>query len=298
MRNSIWCIFIFPSNKKGTVNRFFFHTRLIYLTFILVILWLIVTFYGIIILKENIRLKAQRNTLITQLRNSQGILKEIDLLSEEERIIKGFLGIEDEIGQITGQGGIDPKETFIQTPYPYLSSSLSEDISLTQKVYYLSKEFNRLVSVLKEMEKKLNHRPTIMPVGSNQIWISSGFGWRKNPFTGLREFHRGIDISGRRGLPIIAPADGVVVKVGHNMLIGKYIKLRHDQRFTTLYGHLLAWKVKRGQKVKRGEVIGLMGTSGMSTGYHLHYEVIENGQAVNPYNFIINRREFNLSARW
>jgi murein DD-endopeptidase MepM/ murein hydrolase activator NlpD len=145
------------------------------------------------------------------------------------------------------------------------------------------------------MKKTLECRPTIMPVKSRAIWITSRFGWRKGPFTGLREFHKGLDISGRKGTPIIASAGGVVVKVGYNRFKGKFVKIQHDDRFTTVYGHLMKYIVKKKQKVDRGEVIGYMGTTGMSTGYHLHYVVIDNNKKVNPYNFILNRNEHRLA---
>jgi murein DD-endopeptidase MepM/ murein hydrolase activator NlpD len=134
-----------------------------------------------------------------------------------------------------------------------------------------------------------------MPVKDDAILITSGFGWRKGPFTGLKEFHKGLDISGRKGAIIIATADGVVEKVGYNRFKGKYIKIKHDQRFSTIYGHLLKYIVKPKQSVKRGQVIGYMGTSGMSTGYHVHYMVIDNNKKVNPYNFILNRDEHMLA---
>jgi len=132
-----------------------------------------------------------------------------------------------------------------------------------------------------------------MPVKTDAYWISSGFGWRKSPFTGLREFHQGLDISSKRGTPIIAPADGKVISTGKALHIGKFIKIKHNDKFTTLYGHLLQFKVEKGQKVKRGDIIGLMGNTGMSTGYHLHYEVRKDNVSINPRNHILN---FNTSS--
>ena len=91
---------------------------------------------------------------------------------------------------------------------------------------------------------------------------------------------------------IIAPADGTVITAGKDRYLGKFIKIKHDDKFTTLYGHLLQREVKKGQKVKRGDPIGLMGNTGLSTGYHLHYEVRKDKVHVNPRNYILN---FNTS---
>ena len=122
----------------------------------------------------------------------------------------------------------------------------------------------------------------------NLLTVISKFGMRNDPFTGYRRMHRGVDISGPIGTPIVAPSDGVIKTVTRNNDFGKMIAIDHGYGFKTRYGHLSQINVKRGQQVKRGDVIGLMGTTGYSTGSHLHYEVIRNGKFLNPQDFILN----------
>ena len=101
----------------------------------------------------------------------------------------------------------------------------------------------------------------------------------------------GIDIAGWKGIPIIAPANGKVIVVKKRHLLGLTVKIKHNSEFETVYGHLLKAAVKKGQHVERGAVIGYMGNSGRSTGYHLHYEVTKNGKHVDPFHYILDRND-------
>ncbi|MBW6520868.1 MAG: M23 family metallopeptidase [Desulfoarculaceae bacterium] len=116
--------------------------------------------------------------------------------------------------------------------------------------------------------------------------ISSPFGYREDPINGKKGFHAGVDMKGRHGEKIVATADGTVIQANTNGDHGRYVKISHGNGFTTSFSHLQAFKVKKGDKVKRGQVIGLVGTSGRSTGAHLHYELALNGKAINPATFI------------
>ena len=139
---------------------------------------------------------------------------------------------------------------------------------------------------LKNFKDRLDHTPSIWPTKG---WNSCGFGMRDDPFTGYRTMHRGVDIANHLGTPIIAPADGVVKQIGAIGNMGKMITIDHGYGFVTRYGHLSNYNVKKGQRVNRGDVIGLMGKSGKVTGPHLHYEVWRNGQAKNPLNYTFNK---------
>jgi murein DD-endopeptidase MepM/ murein hydrolase activator NlpD len=152
--------------------------------------------------------------------------------------------------------------------------------SITQE-----KVFESLYEGLKSQRNLLSSTPSIRPT---EGWLSSGFGYRVSPFTGLREFHKGLDFAGRKGTKIIAPADGVVSFTGRNGSYGKMIKIDHGHGIITRYGHLQKALKKRGEAVKRGDVIALMGNTGHSTGPHLHYEVLLNGLPVNPKKYILN----------
>lgn len=147
------------------------------------------------------------------------------------------------------------------------------------------KSFEQLCNHIKSRKSLLASTPAINPTKG---WISSSFGYRKSPFTGLREFHGGLDIATRRGTPVIAPADGVVTFAGRNGGLGKMVKIDHGHGKITRYGHLQKYLVKRGDHVNRGDKIGLVGDTGRSTAPHLHYEVHVNGIAVNPQKYILN----------
>ena len=142
-----------------------------------------------------------------------------------------------------------------------------------------------LVAHLEDQSARLSSTPSISPAKG---WITSAFGYRSSPFTGGREFHRGLDIAGRRGTPIYAPADGVVRFAGERRALGNSVTLQHGYGVESLYGHMSELTVKRGQKVARGEQIGTLGSTGRSTGPHLHYQVQVNGVPVNPRNYILD----------
>ena len=147
------------------------------------------------------------------------------------------------------------------------------------------KSLAALIAHLEDQAARLVNTPSITPTKG---WVTSSFGYRTSPFTGSREFHRGLDIAGRKGTPIIAPADGTVRYIGQRKALGKALILRHGYGVETIYGHLSETQVKRGQKVKRGERIALMGTTGRSTGPHLHYQVEVNAVPVNPQNYMLD----------
>ena len=128
-------------------------------------------------------------------------------------------------------------------------------------------ELEKLLQSKKEM---LAHTPSIWPVMG---WVTSGFGFRTNPFTGLTQMHEGIDISNQVGTPVIAPADGIISDIGNDLGLGKILVISHGFGMITRYAHLNKVLVRVGQKVKRGEKIAEIGTSGRTTGPHLHYEV-------------------------
>lgn len=144
---------------------------------------------------------------------------------------------------------------------------------------------NELSQFLKEQKSLLGCTPSIAPTNG---WYSSGFGYRISPFTNQREFHKGLDIATRIGTPVAAPADGLVVFAGREGNYGRMIAINHGYNMKTRYGHLHNFRVKTGDRVKRGQIIGEVGKSGRSTGPHLHYEVLLNGVPVNPLRYILN----------
>lgn len=147
------------------------------------------------------------------------------------------------------------------------------------------KSLETLLDSLKDKRNLLASTPSLRPTIG---WISSDFGYRVSPFTGRREFHKGLDIANREGTPIIAPADGLITYAAEKWLIGNMITIEHGFGIVTNYGHIHKLLKKSGERVKRGEIIALMGNTGRSTGPHVHYEVRLNGVPVNPTNYILD----------
>ncbi|NVM21965.1 MAG: M23 family metallopeptidase [Desulfobacterales bacterium] len=145
--------------------------------------------------------------------------------------------------------------------------------------------FEELHGYLQRQKSLLASTPAIRPTKG---WVSSQFGYRISPFTGLKAFHRGLDIATRESMPIIAPADGMIKFVGRKRGLGNFVVIDHGHGVVTRYGHLKKWLVKAGTRVKRGDKIGLVGNTGRSTAPHLHYEVHLNGIPVNPAKYILN----------
>ena len=144
--------------------------------------------------------------------------------------------------------------------------------------------FQELDNFFKNQKSLLSSTPSIWPIRG---WVTSGFGFRKSPFTGLREKHEGWDIAARNGSPVRTTADGVVVVEGREYGYGNLVEIDHGYGLVTRYGHNSKHLVKVGDRVKRGQVVVLVGNTGRSTGPHLHYEVLLNGVPVNPKNYIL-----------
>lgn len=161
---------------------------------------------------------------------------------------------------------------------------------LSSQLYVQSKSFDEIYEMAKNKSEMLACIPAIMPVKGTDIYrISSHYGHRTDPFYKVTKFHGGIDFSGPIGLGIYATGDGVVSRVEKNKNgYGNNIVIDHGYGYKTRYAHLNSFKVKKGDKVKRGQEIGSMGNTGKSTAPHLHYEVIKNNKTVNPINFFYN----------
>jgi murein DD-endopeptidase MepM/ murein hydrolase activator NlpD len=146
---------------------------------------------------------------------------------------------------------------------------------------------NRLTSVRGRVESQkalARATPSFWPL--RQAWLSSGYGTRKDPFTGLMDFHAGLDLSADRGTPVLATADGVVESAGYNGNYGNSIVLTHGYGIATRFGHLSGYAIRIGQQVKRGDVIGYVGATGRATSAHLHYEILVGGRPINPLSLL------------
>jgi murein DD-endopeptidase MepM/ murein hydrolase activator NlpD len=176
-------------------------------------------------------------------------------------------------------------------PNSELLSELNERLLKLQKQFVAqNKSFDQLLSMAQNKKEYLSRIPAIQPVANKKLErIGSGFGYRTDPFYRTQRFHAGIDFTAPRGVEVYATADGTIESVTTEIWgYGQHIVINHGNGFTTLYGHLSKFKVKRGQKVVRGQLIGLVGSTGKSTAPHLHYEVHKNGEKLNPAYFFYN----------
>ena len=292
-----YTIFITPP-KAGKSRQLSLRKSTLFISIVLLMLFIIGDGIALYKYRENLLLKRENSELKRKTKHLEGLAQIVEEIEKEESFIRDFLGLEKfgssmgGLGQ--GQGGVDP--SFSDTSsilLPHTKNEVFKKIpsygqSPVENALYLKKSLEGIVDELKDRKSEWDTTPTILPVDTDEYWISSGYGWRKSPFTGRREFHNGLDISSRRGTPIIAPADGKVIFVGRDRYLGKYVKIAHNDTLTTTYGHLMEYKVKKGQMVKRGDVIGLMGNTGRSTGHHLHYQVQNGNKTVNPNHYILN----------
>ena len=174
----------------------------------------------------------------------------------------------------------------LKEDHDILIRQMHEQVDQIEQVAAIQKNsFDSLVKSLDGKRNLLAATPSLRPTRG---WISSEFGYRISPFTGKRELHKGLDIANRHGTPIIAPADGVVTYAKKRWLMGNMVTIDHGYGMVTRYGHLDKFKVEKGTRVKRGDIVGLMGNTGRSTGPHLHYEVILNGVPVDPGRYILD----------
>lgn len=157
---------------------------------------------------------------------------------------------------------------------------------LKKQLYIQSKSFDDLVILTKNKDAMLLCLPAIQPVANKNLkYMASGYGWRIDPVYHTRRFHAGMDFTAPTGTPIYATANGTIMSAGWKQGYGNCVEINHGYGYVTLYGHMSAIKTNVGKTVKRGEVIGLVGSTGKSTGPHLHYEVHLRGEIMNPANY-------------
>ncbi len=157
---------------------------------------------------------------------------------------------------------------------------------LSKQVYVQSKSYEEVVKMALGKEKMLASIPAIMPVSNRDLKrTASGWGMRMHPIYRIPRFHYGMDFTAPTGTDVFATGNGIVKEVDRNAGYGNIIVIDHGYGYETLYGHLSKFNVKVGQTINRGDIIGFVGSSGASTSPHLHYEVMKNGQKVNPQNY-------------
>lgn len=250
-------------------------------------------------LKLESKVAVQNDEIISQRKQIQKFAGQMTSLKSKLVGLNGFekkiriianIDVPDEQNNIFGVGGSIPEDLDSDLPLTTKHNSLMREMHVQTRQLNLAsihqeKGFESLFKHLEGQRNLLSSTPAIRPAKG---WISSKFGYRKSPFTGLREFHKGLDLADQKGTTIIATADGIVSFVGSKGYLGKVIKIDHGHGMVTLYGHTKKVLKKRGDTVKRGETIALMGNTGRSTGPHIHYEIFLNGIPVDPSKYILN----------
>ena len=190
-----------------------------------------------------------------------------------------------------GTGGNSMKyKKYENMEYGDLVIEISKKIELIEKkLASQSKSFDQVFDLTKEKQKMIKSIPSIQPVSNRDLTrIASGFGLRMHPIYKILKMHKGMDFTAPIGTEIYATGDGIVERVGWVGGYGKTIMINHGFGYKTRYAHCSKYKCRKGQKVKRGDLIGFVGNTGQSTGPHLHYEVFKNKKQINPVNFFFN----------
>jgi len=217
-------------------------------------------------------------------------------LEDKLRTIAGLKPRQTEVDDV-GKGGKGGPETSAAVLYPPDRSvppySFAGDESANPEAFLRAIDaaydgFTEISEAFEKEQDRLSSIPSINPVYSPDAWVSSGYGHRIDPINGEKSFHDSVDIVAPRKTPIIAPADGVVTYSGWRAGLGRTVEIRHGYGYRTLYGHNQKLSVKKGDSVKRGDIIALMGSTGRSTGPHLHYQIAVNGKTKNPHKYIID----------
>ena len=221
------------------------------------------------------------------------IHRRIDRLYVRERRVSEIIGVQVPTQRriLRALGGTDSWksaanfEKYGKGYMPRLERQIGEVLkSERESLIVRENHLDRIIGMIKRQKRKWELIPSMIPARGP---ISSGFGWRESPFRGGPEFHAGIDIAGKPGSPIMAPAGGVVIMSGWDGGFGKTIKIRHTDGIVTLFGHLSKIYVHQGERVVRGQLLATIGNTGMSTGPHLHYEVFVHQTPVNPRMYFL-----------
>jgi len=194
------------------------------------------------------------------------------------------------VNRYAGYEGYDNSEMIIQ--------SQKQIDKLTKQIAVQSISLDEIKELAEKKEELLSTIPAIQPIANSDLKrMASGYGWRSDPFTKARKFHYGMDFSAETGTPIYASGNGTVTRADANSTgYGNHIRIDHGFNYVSLYAHLSKYNVKKGDKVKRGDVIGFVGSTGRSVAPHLHYEIFKDGDRINPRNFYygsLTSEEFN-----
>ncbi len=217
----------------------------------------------------------------------------VELQENDDDVYRMVFGVEPVPSSIrnAGHGGTDRYQSMKgYSESKLMINSTRKLVGVSKKLLVQSESYDEIVDLVKNKEKMLSCIPAIQPIANKDLTrFGSPFGYRMHPILGYLRLHAGIDLTAPKGTPVYASGDGVVVRADANCRgYGNHIRINHGYGYITVYAHLNKMLVKPGQKIKRGDKIGLVGNTGLSTCNHLHYEVRINNEPVNPVNFYYN----------
>lgn len=275
---------------KGRIKRIlihFFTSFFLGIIFFLIFVFSVESPYQKNLRKENNRIQAQYNLLSRQFDQIEKVL--VDLQQRDDNLYRVVFQAEPiplavRQGSYGGTNRYDYIRDFTNSQIVLNTTKKATEIS--RQVYIQSKSFDEIVLLAKNNEKRLENLPAIQPVfNKNLKKMASGYGMRIDPVYHTPKFHAGMDFAAAIGTKIFATANGVVSFAGWKQGYGNCVIIGHGFGYETLFGHMSAFKVHAGISVKRGDVIGFVGSTGKSTGPHLHYEVHYQGKPQNPQNY-------------
>lgn len=235
---------------------------------------------------ENAQLRSRYKVLKKRLDYSEKILDQIQI--RDDNFYRVLMQM-DPMSRSRRFAGVDNSQRYASLQSlsdGELVSRLSQQIDLLQRrLYAQSLSFDELKSKAASRQDMLAHIPSVLPINVKDYTMSSGYGLRTDPVYGSSKFHEGLDFAADEGTPIFATADGVIEFAGWKGGYGNCVDVNHGYNYMTRYGHMSKILARPGQHVKRGEPIGLVGSTGKSTGPHVHYEVRFKGEAQNPINY-------------
>jgi len=233
---------------------------------------------------EETRLEAEKSldAMSGRLSLLQGNIMRLDALGSRLAEMAGMEDLDFGIDNPPGIGGPAPSGNLQSTDIPDFLRSLGE---LESRVADRGEKLTAMESMLINSTLQEQTLPGGNPATGG--WLSSLYGWRTDPINGKKEFHEGIDFAGRKGTPVAAIAAGIVTWAGPRSDYGNMVEISHGNGYITRYAHNQKNLVTVGEKVDKGEIIAVMGSSGRSTGTHVHFEVIRNGQPVNPKQYLV-----------
>lgn len=185
-----------------------------------------------------------------------------------------------------GFGGVNRYKNLEGFENSDLITKLTKEVDiLSKQMVVQSKSLDEIVALAKDKKVMLASIPAILPIKKGDFYVASGYKMRMHPILKINKFHKGMDFTAPKGTPIYASGDGEIYRAQRSKTFGKVVYIDHGFGYKTIYAHMSKMVVKRGQPVKRGDLIGYVGNTGLSVASHLHYEVHKNDRALNPINF-------------